>query len=193
MNDTTYVGMRYVPVFAEPSQWDISRQYENLMMVTNEGETYISKEFVPTGVELTNEDYWVKITVPSGGSSGGGISYSTEEQDTGTTWIDGEPRYKKTFVQSLNSITTGWNNTLDSSDWRSLRNTKVVKSEVFYERYNRVYSGFLMQFYKDGSDPQLYSPFALNESGTLYVTVWYTKDSQDVPIELDPVHSTPVA
>jgi hypothetical protein len=106
MNDTTYVGMRYVPVFAEPSQWDNSRQYENLMMVTNEGETYISKEFVPTGVELTNEDYWVKISVPSGeGSGGGGINYSTEEQDTGLKWIDGKPIYQKTI--SKNNTTYG--------------------------------------------------------------------------------------
>lgn len=177
MNDTTYVGMRYVPVFADPPQWDISRQFENLTMVTVDGETYISKKLVPTGVAITNEEYWVKISVPSGGSSGGGISYTTEEQDTGTTWIDGKPRYQKTFVQPLNSLTEGWNNTLNSSDWYSLSNTKVVKSEVFYERYNRVYSDFLMEFYNDGSSPQLYSPFALNESGTLYVTVWYTKNS----------------
>ena len=115
-----------------------------------------------------------------GGSGGEGLDYSTEEQDTGTTWIDGKPRYKKTFVQPLNEITSGWNNTLYSQSWYSLSGTKVVKSEVFYERYNRVYSGFLMQFYKDGSQPQLYSPFALGESGTLYVTVWYTKDSDTV-------------
>ena len=97
MNDTTYVGMRYVPVFAEPPQWNISRQYENLMMVTNEGETYISKEFVPTGIELTNEEYWVKISVP-GGSTSGGVNYSTEEQDTGLKWVDGRTIYQKTFA-----------------------------------------------------------------------------------------------
>lgn len=115
-----------------------------------------------------------------GGGSGGGVDYSTTEQDTGLKWTDGRPIYQKTFTESLNSITTGWNNTFYSPDWYSLSGTKVVKSEVFYERYNRVYSGFLMQFYKDGSQPQMYSPFALNESGTLYVTVWYTKDSDTV-------------
>ena len=96
MNDTSYIGMRYVPVFADPSQWDISRQYENLMMVTNEGETYISKKFVPTGIELENTDYWVQISVP-GGSTSGGVNYSTEEQDTGLKWIDGKPIFQKTY------------------------------------------------------------------------------------------------
>lgn len=98
MNETSYIGMRYVPVFADPSQWDISRQYESLMMVTDNGETYISKQFVPTGIELTNEDYWVKISVPSDDSSGGGINYSTEEQDTGLKWIDGKTIYQKSYI-----------------------------------------------------------------------------------------------
>lgn len=177
MNDTTYVGMRYVPVFADPPQWDISRQFENLTMVTADGETYISKKLVPTGVAITNEEYWVKISVPSGDSSGGRISYTTEEQNTGTTWIDGKPIYQKTFAGPLDSIATGWQSPFSHEHWDNMVGAKVVKSEVFYERYNRVYSGFLMQFYFDDSTPTLYSPFSLNEPGTLYVTVWYTKNS----------------
>lgn len=175
MNDTTYVGMRYVPVFADPPQWDISRQFENLTMVTVDGETYISKKLVPTGVAITNEEYWVKISVPSGGSSGGGINYSTEEQDTGTTWIDGKPRYQKTFAFPLNSITREWNSL--PFGIINLTGKNVVKSEVFYKHLDSVCSGFLIEFYNDDSSPRLYSPFALNESGTLYVTVWYTKNS----------------
>lgn len=142
MNDTTYVGMRYVPVFAEPSQWDISRQYENLMMVTNEGETYISKEFVPTGVELTNEEYWVQISVP-GGSTSGGVNYSTEEQDTGLKWVDGRTIYQKTFVFENNRsdfkqdfrfttssligcmLIKGWNTWYDPNNNHIVTNTAV--------------------------------------------------------------------
>lgn len=33
----------------------------------------------------------------SGGRGGGGISYSTTEQDTGLTWVDGKPIYQKTY------------------------------------------------------------------------------------------------
>ena len=33
-------------------------------------------------------------------SGGGGISYSTEEQDTGLTWIDGKKIYQKTFSKT---------------------------------------------------------------------------------------------
>lgn len=116
-----------------------------------------------------------------GGGSGGGLDYSTEEQDTGTLWIDGKPRYQRTFVTPVDSIATGWQSPFSYVNWNGMTGTKVVKSEVIYERYNRVYSGFLMQFYFDNSTPSLYSPFSLNESGTLYVTVWYTKDS-DSPV-----------
>lgn len=33
-------------------------------------------------------------------SGGGGVSYSTEEQDTGLTWIDGKKIYQRTFVKT---------------------------------------------------------------------------------------------
>lgn len=119
-----------------------------------------------------------KIEQLISGIGGGGVDYSATEQDTGLKWIDGKKIYQKTLTQPLNEITTGWNNTLYSQSWDSLSGTIVIASSVTYERYNRVYSGFLMQFYKDGSSPQLYSPFTLDESGTLYVTVWYTKTSE---------------
>ena len=36
-----------------------------------------------------------------GDVSGGGVNYSTTEQDTGITWIDGRPIYQKTFTGVL--------------------------------------------------------------------------------------------
>ena len=57
-----YIGARYVPVFADPLQWDDERVYEPLTMVQNEGDTYISRTAVPIGVDILNEDYWVFLT-----------------------------------------------------------------------------------------------------------------------------------
>lgn len=58
-----YIGARYVPVFADPVEWTADRPYEHLMMVQNEGNTYISKQAVPVGIELptiTGEnEYWI--------------------------------------------------------------------------------------------------------------------------------------
>lgn len=48
----TYKGARYVPIFAEPLQWDDEREYEWLTVVYNCGRTYISRTTVPAGSPL---------------------------------------------------------------------------------------------------------------------------------------------
>lgn len=54
----TYTGARYVPLFADPAQWDNTKTYEPLTIVLNEGNSYTSKTFVPVGVDISNEQYW---------------------------------------------------------------------------------------------------------------------------------------
>lgn len=184
MNDTNYIGMRYVPVFAEPSQWDISRQYENLMMVTDNGETYISKKLVPTGIELTNEDYWTKISVPSGGTTGG-INYSTEEQDTGLKWIDGRTIYQKSYIFTEGNfgqdfiftdtslinchIIRGWNCFLNFENNMSYANTTA--QYILWANTGEV---------KMNYGPQL--AFRLSDTVKGYLTLQYIKLS-DTPSE----------
>lgn len=58
MATSQYVGARYVPLFAEPAQWDINKQYEPLTIVLDHGNSYTSRQFVPVGIELTNEAFW---------------------------------------------------------------------------------------------------------------------------------------
>lgn len=58
MATTQYIGARYVPLFAEPIEWDKTRQYEPLTIVTNNGNSYTSRQFVPAGIEITNDAFW---------------------------------------------------------------------------------------------------------------------------------------
>jgi lysophospholipase L1-like esterase len=53
-----YVGARYVPVFANPLEWADTREYEPLTIVTWQGNSYTSVQYVPTGIEITNTAYW---------------------------------------------------------------------------------------------------------------------------------------
>lgn len=53
-----YVGARYVPLFADPLQWSDTRTYEPLTIVVNQGNSYTSRQFVPTGIDISNEDFW---------------------------------------------------------------------------------------------------------------------------------------
>ena len=55
---TQYIGARYVPLFADPLQWSSARAYEPLTIVTNQGNSYTSRQYVPTGIDIANTDYW---------------------------------------------------------------------------------------------------------------------------------------
>lgn len=53
-----YVGARYVPLFSDPLEWSNTREYEPLTIVLNEGNSYTSRQFVPLGIDISNESYW---------------------------------------------------------------------------------------------------------------------------------------
>ena len=58
MSVTQYIGARYVPLFADPMQWDSTKTYEPLTIVYNEGNSYTSRQYVPAGIQIDNEAYW---------------------------------------------------------------------------------------------------------------------------------------
>ena len=58
MATTQYIGARYVPLFSNPIEWDNTREYEPLTIVMKDGASYTSKQYVPKGIELTNESFW---------------------------------------------------------------------------------------------------------------------------------------
>lgn len=53
-----YIGARYVPLFADPAEWDNTKTYEPLTIVLHKGNSYTSRQYVPTGIDITNTDYW---------------------------------------------------------------------------------------------------------------------------------------
>lgn len=53
-----YIGARYVPLLADPLQWDPTKTYEPLTIVYNEGNSYTSRQYVPAGIQINNEAYW---------------------------------------------------------------------------------------------------------------------------------------
>lgn len=53
-----YIGMRYVPIFADPVEWDNTRAYESLTIVTYQGASFTSRRPVPAGIPITDGRYW---------------------------------------------------------------------------------------------------------------------------------------
>ena len=62
MTTQQYIGARYVPIFGrkgeESIEWDNSNSYEPLTVVLHEGNSYTSRQFVPVGIDIKNEDFW---------------------------------------------------------------------------------------------------------------------------------------
>lgn len=57
-----YIGARYVPIFGrrgeDSIQWDNTAPYEPLTIVLYQGDSYTSRQYVPEGVDITNELFW---------------------------------------------------------------------------------------------------------------------------------------
>lgn len=55
-----YIGMKYVTTFSDPIDWSSENQYEQLTITrgTN-GHYYVSRQFVPEGVLITDTDFWL--------------------------------------------------------------------------------------------------------------------------------------
>lgn len=57
-----YIGSRYVPIFGRKGEdsieWDNTGTYEPLTIVLYQGNSYTSRQFVPVGIEITNQNYW---------------------------------------------------------------------------------------------------------------------------------------
>lgn len=59
---TQYIGARYVPIFGRVGEntieWDNNAPYEPLTIVLHEGNSFTSRQYVPVGVDILNEDFW---------------------------------------------------------------------------------------------------------------------------------------
>lgn len=58
MSVIEYIGARYVPILATPIEWSSSIEYEPLTIVTHLGNSYTSRQAVPTGIDISNDTYW---------------------------------------------------------------------------------------------------------------------------------------
>lgn len=57
-NVRQYIGARYVPLF--DGAWDNTKPYEPLTVVQYQGNSFVSRQAVPTGIAITNTDFWIE-------------------------------------------------------------------------------------------------------------------------------------
>ena len=114
MSVREYIGARYVPLFADPIEWDNTRTYEPLTIVYYQGNSYTSRQAVPTGIAITNETYWAltgnynaqieayREEVQNYAESVGGIASDVEDIETDITGLDG----RLDAIEANNWVTT---------------------------------------------------------------------------------------
>lgn len=59
---TQIIGPRIAPLWADPAEWTSTRAYEPFTFVTYQGDSYCSRQDTPIGIQITNYDYWVKVS-----------------------------------------------------------------------------------------------------------------------------------
>lgn len=122
--------------YADPIQWDITKQYpRNTVVVTVNGDGYLSTQPVPIGIDIDNEDYWTKIgnfselwgsvklaitpvdeklkTTASAARAVNDLVWLnndlyviTKAMDAGTRYIEGTNCKKTDIVEQLNELNT---------------------------------------------------------------------------------------
>lgn len=117
------------------------------------------------------------------------LSYSTQEIDTGTTWIDGRPIYKKTMVNTLsgasNLVPTGVPNLDLMIDWRNTVISSPGRQSIIGFRtagpggtgYSDEYIMQAVQYNKDNNQLRFEFGSQFIGSKTVYTTIWYVKTS----------------
>lgn len=62
MGTRQYIGARYVPLFGRKDEtsiiWDNTKPYEPLTIVLYQGNSYTSRQYVPSGVDILNTEFW---------------------------------------------------------------------------------------------------------------------------------------
>ena len=57
---TQYIGARYVPLFADPIEWDSKRAYEPLTIVLYQGNSFTTRQYTPAGIDINNVAFWAE-------------------------------------------------------------------------------------------------------------------------------------
>ena len=84
-----YIGARYVPIFGRKDEtsiiWDGGADtYEPLTIVLYQGNSYTSRQFVPAGIDITNNEFWAET-----GNYNAQIEQYRQEVLSYSTRIDG--------------------------------------------------------------------------------------------------------
>ena len=122
-----YIGARYVPLFATPLEWTNETSYEPLTIVLHEGNSYTSRQFVPTGIDITNDTFWAL----TGNYNAQIEQYRNEVKqfaDAITTNTNNIDNLKKRFDVYVNDYAKSDGTTDDTTNIQNAINTAITNN-----------------------------------------------------------------
>lgn len=128
-----YIGARYVPVFANPLEWSDTREYEPLTIVTYQGNSYTSMQYVPTGIEIANTSFWAL----TGNYNAQIEAYRQEVQAFDGRITQNTEDIKQLKARSFGFIGDSFSDPTAGYDWVGTLLPKFLGAPV----YNEAYSG----------------------------------------------------
>ena len=114
-----YIGARYVPLFGrkyeESIEWDNSKPYEPLTVVLYQGNSFTSRQYVPAGVEITNEAFWAET---------GNFNAQIEQYRREVAQLrEDYTQYKENLTESIENWET--ETTTSLSNWKTNTTTEL--------------------------------------------------------------------
>ena len=138
MANNIYIGNRYVPIFADPVEWDSLRSYDALMIVTYLGTSYTSKKPVPVGIPLSNKEYWVvtgnyNAQVAQLSDDVDGLTTSVNNLSSSVAQISSDISDINGDISDINGDISDINNdiTTSNSEITKLKNSDNLTNRVF--------------------------------------------------------------
>lgn len=136
MSVREYIGARYVPIFADPIEWDASKAYEPLTIVQYQGNSYTSRQYVPAGLGTPDQhgDFWAE----TGNYNAQIEQYRNEvllfdsrirNNATAIADVSGEvDEISDTYIKTFNSVEDAKNNATE--------NDKYIRTISYYANGN---------------------------------------------------------
>lgn len=111
-----------------------------------------------------------------------GGNYSTSEVNTGFTWIDGKPIYKRTFTGTHTTNTSliliassGIDSLVDSTGWTTFEGAVYNLGDARYLNTGSLYYGSSINKIISSGNINLFTTGTASGSNTHAVTLYYTK------------------
>lgn len=134
-----YIGARYVPLFADPIEWVNTRTYEPLTIVLHAGNSYTSRQYVPTGIDINNTNYWANT-----GNYNAQIEQYRNESQNALKYLNAFGiNSEQTGTENLNKLNTTSQNSNNNTAALTALNAETIEKAQHLNKITKINEYFI--------------------------------------------------